>query len=96
MSTRKGNIVQPKPQPQKVTEIVLCGKTFDLAKNGQFSIVRTVTGPDYYGKNVSQRVKPGELTAKQIQCLIDLLGQATQALQSHRDRITLSRGEEKE
>lgn len=79
--------------PQKVGIVDLDGTEFDLAKNGQFSLVRNDGPADFYGRPTAEQMSLAELTVRQIQALVNLLGESYQALQHSRDMRTASRTE---
>jgi hypothetical protein len=79
---------------KKVAEVEICGERFDLAKNGRFTLVRT--SPDAYGEPRGEEVdlqgylhtpvrEPGQAyPVERFRAVLDLLGEAYQALASAR------------
>lgn len=86
----------------KVTEIEICGKKYDLARNGKFVLVEPREN-DAYGRPVSREVRLWEWTrnpegdpdVSKVQALLDLLGEAIIKLQSIGDLRRGQIGEEK-
>lgn len=85
---------------KRVCEIEICGEKFDLAKNGRFTLVRTSPDAygEPRGEEVEAREfiwtdqqgspsKPGEtgiLAVDRFRAVLDLLGEAYQALAAAR------------
>jgi cytochrome b involved in lipid metabolism len=80
---------------QRIAEIEINGKKYDLAKNGQFRLVEA-KGKDAYGSQVFQVVSyrhySSDILALYVDGLLDLLGDALTRLQTQRDS-RLGRGE---
>jgi hypothetical protein len=78
--------------PQKVADIILAGKKYELAKNGSFMLAED-RGMDLYGRPFAVKVVLGELTTDEVQGLLDLFGEAYQSLRHTRDSRLASRTE---
>lgn len=76
--------------PQKIDDIVLGGKKYDLAKNGIYLLAED-RGTDLYGRPFAVKVCLSELTVEEIQSLLNLLGESYQSLRHLRDVRTSSR-----
>lgn len=70
----------------KIAEISLCGQTYHIAKNGNFSLVEPA-GPDAYGTEIYAQfnIPTDGFDRDFCQALLDALGDALVSLRSSRD-----------
>jgi hypothetical protein len=76
---------------QKICDLELAGETLELAKNGQYRLVRQ-NGLDAYGRPIAFAVDlddwlhpGGEFLPPRAQALVDALGDLTVRLRQQRD-----------
>lgn len=76
---------------QKICDLELAGEVLELAKNGQYRLVRQ-NGLDAYGRPIAEVVDlaawlvlGGDFVATRAQALVDVIGDLTVRLRQQRD-----------